>query len=154
MCQIKKGLLWSLSVKSRALSSSVAACWPGAQGARDNHLLACPFAKYSPILIFFTGRLNNKTFGIWLLASTPHIKYVAIHPVHYLVIYRQSLFSGFSVSHGSVATCARCGGAHNNHYTANSFENLLVKEFWKPVKIDRIIAASLVCSFLGPPCTQ
>jgi len=28
--------------------------WPGVQSARDNHALACNFAKYSPILIFFT----------------------------------------------------------------------------------------------------
>ena len=27
----------------------LAACWPGAQNARDNHALACDFAKYSPI---------------------------------------------------------------------------------------------------------
>jgi len=28
-------------------------CLPGAQSARDNHVLACNFAKYSHILIFF-----------------------------------------------------------------------------------------------------
>ena len=28
----------------------VAVSWPGAQTARDNHLLACNFAKYSAIL--------------------------------------------------------------------------------------------------------
>ena len=27
----------------------LAVCWPGAQSARDNHGLACNFAKYSPI---------------------------------------------------------------------------------------------------------
>ena len=37
----------------------VAVSWPGAQTARDNHLLACNFAKYSAILntylkIFFS----------------------------------------------------------------------------------------------------
>ena len=31
-------------------------CWPGALGARNNHLRACIFAKYSPIKFFFTGR--------------------------------------------------------------------------------------------------
>ena len=29
-----------------------AVCWPGALSARDNHVLACNFAKYSPILFF------------------------------------------------------------------------------------------------------
>ena len=28
----------------------LAVCWPGAQSARDNHLLTCNFAKYSQIL--------------------------------------------------------------------------------------------------------
>ena len=31
----------------------LAVCWPGAQSAWGNHDLACNFAKYSPILIFF-----------------------------------------------------------------------------------------------------
>jgi len=40
----------------------LAVWWPGAQNARDNHLLACNFAKYSPIKIFFSGKLSNKPF--------------------------------------------------------------------------------------------
>ena len=32
----------------------LAVSWPGAQSARDNHLLASNLAKYSPILIFFS----------------------------------------------------------------------------------------------------
>jgi len=40
----------------------LAVWWPGAQSARDNQVLACNFAKYSPILIFFTDRLSNKPF--------------------------------------------------------------------------------------------
>ena len=28
--------------------------WPGAQSTRYNHILACNFARYSPILIFFS----------------------------------------------------------------------------------------------------
>ena len=31
----------------------LAVCWPGARSARDNQVLACNLAKYSPILIFF-----------------------------------------------------------------------------------------------------
>ena len=45
------------------------------ESARDNHVLACNFAKYSPILIFFqlqTHRLSNKPFLIWLLTTPPH----------------------------------------------------------------------------------
>jgi len=45
--QIMKGLLPSLRVKKN--SSCLAVCWPGVQSAQDNHVLACNFAKYSPI---------------------------------------------------------------------------------------------------------
>jgi len=31
----------------------LAVCWLGEQSARDNHALACNFAKYLPIPIFF-----------------------------------------------------------------------------------------------------
>ena len=34
--------------------SLLAVCWPGAQSARDNHVLACNFAKYSPIFKMFS----------------------------------------------------------------------------------------------------
>jgi len=32
----------------------LAVCWPDAQSARDNHILACNSAKYSPILTFLS----------------------------------------------------------------------------------------------------
>ena len=35
----------------------------------DNLVLACIFAKYSPILIFFTHRLSNKLFAVGFLIS-------------------------------------------------------------------------------------
>jgi len=39
----------------------------------DNHLFACNFAKYSPIIpFFFNSRLSNKPFLIWLLTTWPH----------------------------------------------------------------------------------
>ena len=41
------------------------------------------------------------------------------------------VFADISVSHGSVATYARCGGTFNIHLTAN----LHVKNFRKSVKI-------------------
>jgi len=46
------------------------------ESARDNHVFACNFAKYSQILIF-TRRLSNKPFLIWLLITPPHLKYAA-----------------------------------------------------------------------------
>jgi len=55
----------------------LAACWPGAQSARDSHVLVRNFAKYSPILrIFFTRRLSNKPVLIWLLKTLPHLKLI------------------------------------------------------------------------------
>jgi len=65
--QVKTGLLLSLSRKKIFKSVNIwqsykherdclvhflrllAVCWPGAQSKRDNHVLACNFAKYSPI---------------------------------------------------------------------------------------------------------
>jgi len=38
---------------NHALSSSSAVWWLGAPSARDNHLLACNFAKKFTILIFY-----------------------------------------------------------------------------------------------------
>jgi len=32
------------------------------ESARDNHVLACNFAKYSPILTFLTDKFSNKHF--------------------------------------------------------------------------------------------
>jgi len=51
------------------------------ESARDNHALACNFAKYSPIFKkSFTSRLSNKLFLIRLLTTPPHLKYVATLP--------------------------------------------------------------------------
>ena len=65
--QIKKSLLLSLRAKKCLKSVNIwqsykqehdclvhflrllAVCWPGAQSARDNHVLACNLAKYSSI---------------------------------------------------------------------------------------------------------
>jgi len=49
------------------------------ESARDNHVLACNFAKYSAIKKF-TGRLRNKPFLIWLSTAPAHLKYVATLP--------------------------------------------------------------------------
>ena len=52
------------------------------ESARDNHIhiFACNFAKYSLIKIFFTLRLSNKSFLIWLLTTPLHLKYAATLP--------------------------------------------------------------------------
>jgi len=49
-------------------------------------------------------------------------------------------------SHGtcSVAIYASCGGICNNHFIANSLENLSVQKFQNQLRIDRVTALSLV----------
>ena len=64
----------------------LAVWWPGARSARINHVLACNFAKHSPILIFFHWRLKNKPFLFWLLTTPPHLKYVATLPCNLSLI--------------------------------------------------------------------
>ena len=83
--------------------SLLAVCWPSAQSARDNHVLACNFAKYSPIKKNFTHRLNNKPFLIWLLTTPPHIKHVATLPCNLSLM---ACFADVNVSQGTVTTHA------------------------------------------------
>jgi len=94
----------------------LAVCWPGAQSARDNHALACNFAKYSLILIFFTHRLSHKPFLIWLLTIPPHLEHVAKLPCNLSLM---ACFVDINVSQGSAATYARFGGISDKHLTAN-----------------------------------
>ena len=77
------------------------------KSAPDNHVLACNFAKYLPILFFFTRRLSNKPFLIWLLTTPPHLKYADTLPCN---LSLRLCFADNNVSQGSVATYARCGG--------------------------------------------
>jgi len=66
------------------------------ESARDNHVLACNFAKYSPIRKnFVTHGLNNKPLLIWLLTTPPHLKYVATLPCNLLLI---ACFADITVS--------------------------------------------------------
>ena len=79
--------------------------------ARGNHVLACNFAKYSPIFSFF----------------------------HHIQQYKHnfslmSCFADINVLLGSVATHARCGGIFDNRLTANLPANLPVKTCLKSVK--------------------
>ena len=97
------------------------------ESARDHHVLACKFARYSPILIFFTHRLSNKPFLIRLLTTPPHLKYAATLPCN--LSLTACFFADINVSQGSVATCANCGETFNIHLTANLPRNLPVKIF-------------------------
>jgi len=60
------------------------------ESARDNHVLACNFAKNLP-----------NSFLIPLLTTPPHLQYVAALPCNL------SLMACFDVSQGSVATFGR-----------------------------------------------
>jgi len=116
----------------------LAVCWPS---ARDNHLLACNSAKYSPIQnFFFTHRLSKKPFLIWLLITLPHLKYVATLPCN---LSLKAGFADINVSQGSVTTYARCGGIFGLLLTANLTRNLPVKKFLNRPRTGRIIVTCL-----------
>jgi len=55
------------------------------ESSRDNHFLACNFAKYSPIKKNLLT-VSNKRFLIWLLTTPPHLKYVATLPCNLSLI--------------------------------------------------------------------
>jgi len=95
------------------------------ESARNNHIFACNFARYSPISIFFTLRLRYKPFLIWILTTPLHLKYVATLPCNLSLL---ACFSDINVSQSSVATYARCDGICSIHLTANLPKNLPVKK--------------------------
>jgi len=82
------------------------------------------------MLIFFTRRLSNKPFLIWLLTTPPYLQYAATLPSNLLLM---ACFIDINVSQGSVPTYARCGGIFNIHLTTNLPGNLPVI-FFKSVK--------------------
>jgi len=84
------------------------------------------FVTFTDLKFFFTHRLSNKPFLIWLLTSPPQLKYVVTLPCNLSLM---ACFADINVSQGSVATCARCGGIFNIHLTANLPRNLPVKFF-------------------------
>jgi len=120
------------------------------KSARNNHVLACNFAKYSPILNFF-HRLSNKSFLIWLLTIPPHLKHVATLPCNLSLM---TCFAGINVSQGIiVATCTRCGRIFDIHLTANLPGNLPVKKFLISVKNWQNYGHESVVPFFSPPCS-
>jgi len=75
----------------------------------------------------FTDTRSNKPFLIWLLTTSPYLKYVAT--TNLSTICNLSLISRFAdinVSQGSVATYARGGGIFNIQLTTNLLRNLRV----------------------------
>jgi len=112
--------------------------------ARDSHVLACYFAKY----FFFTHRLSKKPFLNWLLTTLPHLKYVTT--LHFNLSL-MACVADINVSQGSVATYARCGRIFDIHWTANLRRNLVVKDFYNRLRIDRIVVMSLWPRFLAHP---
>jgi len=124
-----------------SLSPSSSSVLARRTSARDNHLLACNSAKYSPISkLFFTYRLSKKPFLIWLLITLPHLKYVATLPCN---LSLKAGFADINVSQGSVATYARCGGIFGILLTANLTRNLPVKKFLNRSSTGRIMVTCL-----------
>jgi len=125
----------------RALSSCLAVCWPGAQCARDNHVLACNFCQIFTDLKQF----SLTDLAIYLVIKTsPHLKYVATPPGNLSLM---TCFADNNVSQGSLATCAiKC--PFNCKFTKeSSFENS-----FKSVKIWQNYGHESVAPIFGPPC--
>ena len=94
------------------------------ESARNNHVLACNFAKYSPVL-----------------------EYAATLPCN---LSLRARFADINVSQGSAATYARCSGTFNIHLTANLPRNLPAK-FSNRLRFDRIMVMSLWSRIFGAP---
>ena len=86
-----------------------AVCWLSAQSDETITLLlvTMPNIHWFKKNKFFTHRLSNKPFLIWLLTTPPHLKYVATLPCNLSLM---ACFADINVSQGSVARYARCGG--------------------------------------------
>jgi len=142
--------IWQIYKQERGcLVHFLAVCWSGAHSARDNHVLASNFAKYSPILFFFTGKLNNKPFSIWLLTTPRHLKYVATLRCNLLLI---ACFLTFAFH--------RVVWQHAHMYVGFLINDLLqiYKGIfqWKKIenwlRFPKIVLMSLWPHIFGPPC--
>jgi len=90
--QIKEGLLLSLSDFFNSVNiwqsyqqqrdclvhflRLLALCWPGAHSARNDHVFCLQLCQIFTDFIFFTRRLSNKPFLIWLLRT--QLRYLVI----------------------------------------------------------------------------
>jgi len=87
----------------------------------------------------------NKPFIIWLLDTSPHLKYVATLPWNLSLM---ACFADTNVSQRSVATYAKSGGILNVHLTANLQGNHPVETIFKSVMIwQNIVVMSLSLLF-------
>ena len=115
--------------------------------ARDNHVFASNFAKYSLILKLFS--LSHSAINLWLLTIPPHLKYVAILPSNLSLIARfpTLMFHVLAWQHmqGVVEILI-------NRFTSNLPRNLSVKKFGRSVKNHQNYGHEFVASFFGPPC--
>ena len=89
---------------------------------------------------FFSLRLSNTHFLIWLLTTPPNVKYVATLPCTLSLL---ACFADKNVSQGSVVTYARFGQISSMRLIANLLKNLPVKKFFNRLRFDRIMVMSM-----------
>ena len=100
----------------RALSLSLAVCWPSAQVHETITFLLVTLPNIHRLKFFFTLRLSNKPFLIRLLTTPPHLKYVATLPCNLSFI---ACLADINVSQCNVATYALCKVRWNFWYPFN-----------------------------------
>jgi len=162
--QIKKDLLLNLPVKivgkvrSKKVRLSRALCavdttLPKVKKVHDTiHLL--PVTRPN-IHTFFTGKLNNKRFLIWLLMIPLHLKYVTTVPCNLSLITTLVCdcrsFSDISVSQGSAARhrgCCKFTGKSDSEKFLKIGSELtvtalsLVSPFWSTVYVFCVLCNS------------
>jgi len=92
-------------------------------------------------LIFFTLRLSNKPFLIWLLTTTPYLKYAATLPCN---LSLRACFLTLMFSQGSAATYTMSGDVFNDLFTASLLRNLPVILFVNQLTFDKIVAITFL----------
>jgi len=96
------------------------------ESARDNIMFLLVICQiFTDFKTFFTLRLRNKPFLIWLLTTPSYLKCVTTLPCNLSLM---ACFADSNVSQGSVATYASCGGIFDIHITANLPRSLPVKK--------------------------
>ena len=75
---------------------------------------------------FFARRLSNKPFSIWLLTTSPYLKYAATLPCETLILAKQALNDKLQ---GSVAAYLRYGEVVNNQIKKGLLLSLRAKNW-------------------------
>ena len=122
---------------SRILSSSFSSVLARREVHETTTFLFVTLPNIHRLKVFFTYRLSNKPFLIWLLTCNLSL---------------MACFADINVSQGSVATYARCDGILKIRLTANLLRNLPVI-FLNRLRFDRIMVMSLWSRFSCPPCS-